>query len=371
MTSLIPKDISFNQNAVIFTNNDEDMSFQNGEYKVSSSSILNVKNDTFYAFDNNPNTYWSSNNSLNKDPNNKYKQDAYNGFVPSSYIGAGTYDTYWKTMSNNKQYLGEWIQIKLPYSSYLAEYSILSKQFPRQFHLFGSKDGTTWELLDSQSLNKDYSNSSTPTSFKVKTILQFNHYRLVISQLFSGTTSSITELKLFGNRNVLVNLKSLEKSENFDNYSNYNSSYNTKINSQYYSNTTNYNSMEYKPFSKFDIVNQNKITENFTTLREPYTLQELGNKLNEYNKVNGNAITNYGNLVTGINNYFNTSNDLLNSSLYDYSGNILFLNNRKQTVKDALESDTTELASQQNNVFILGTMSLTILIIGTIMVLRN
>jgi len=87
--------------------------------------------------------------------------------------------------------------------------------------------------------------------------------------------------------------------------------------------------------------------------------------------VNGNAITNHGNLVTGINNYLTNSNNLLNSSLYDYSGNILFLNNGKPTIKDALESDTKELASQENNVFILGTMSLAILIIGTIMVLRN
>jgi hypothetical protein len=129
--------------------------------------------------------------------------------------------------------------------------------------------------------------------------------------------------------------------------------------------------MAYKPFSKFDEITINKINENFSTLREPYSIQELGSKLNEYNSVNGNAITNHGNLVTGINTYFNTSNNLLNSSLYDYSGNILFLNNGKPTVKDALESDTKELASQENNVFILATMSLTILIIGTIMVLRN
>jgi hypothetical protein len=368
MSSLIPEDISFNQNAILYNSENKDIFYQIGEYKVSSSSILNNKNDTFYAFDNNQNTFWTCNNSLNKDAELKYKQDSYNGFVPSSYIGGGTNETYWKTISNNKQYLGEWIQIKLPYSAYLAEYSIMSKQFPRQFYLLGSNDGSTWELIDSQSLNQDYSNSSSPIKFKVNTILQFNHYRLVISQLFNGTSASINEFKLFGNRNMLVNLKSLE---NYDNYSNYTGSYNSKINSQYNSNTTNYSSMAYKPFSKFDEITINKINENFSTLREPYTIQELGNKLNEYNSVNGNAITNHGNLVTGINNYLTNSNNLLNSSLYDYSGNILFLNNGKPTIKDALESDTKELASQENNVFILGTMSLAILIIGTIMVLRN
>lgn len=363
MTSLIPEDISFNKNYIMYNNDNKDLTYLNGEYIASSSSRFNEQESTFYAFDNNPNTFWMCKNTMNTVAKNKYIQEPYNGFIPSSYVGGGTDNTYWKTISNNKQYLGEWIQIKLPYSAYLEEYTILSKQFPRQFYLLGSNDGSTWELLDSQSLNKDYSNSSKPISFKVKTILQFNHFRLVISQLFSGTTASISEFNLFGNRNVLVNLKSFE---NFGNYTNYTTSYNTKLNSQYYSNTTNYNSMAYQPFSKFDVM-----TEQFTTLREPYTIQELGNKINSYNSVNDNAIANRGNLVTGINNYLTTSNNLLNSSLYDYSGNILFLNNGKQTMKDALESDTKELASQENNVVILGTISLAILIIGTVMVLRN
>lgn len=368
MSSLIPQDISFNQNAVLYNTDIKNLSYQNGEYKVSSSSIFNNKNDVYYAFDNNQNTFWKCNNSLNKDPLLKYKQDPYNGVVPSSYVGGGTTDTFWTTISNNKKYIGEWIQIQLPYSAYLAEYSILSKQFPRQFYLLGSKDGSIWELLDSQSLNDDYSNNSSPISFKVKTILQFNYYRLVISQLFNGTTASISELKLSGNRNVLVNIKSLE---NYDNYSIYTNSYNTKINSQYNSNISNYNSMEYKPFSKFDALTINKITEIFTTIREPYTIQDLNKQMNQYNSVSGNAVTNYGNLVTGINSYLTSSNNLLNSSLYDYSGNVLFLNNGKPTLQDALESDTTELASQENNVFILGTMSFAILFIATIMVLRN
>jgi len=369
MKSLIPEEINFNKPAVIFNNDKGDTDYLNGEYKASSSSIWNNQYDAFRAFDNKQNTGWVCNmNSLNKDAKNRYKQDPYNGFVPSSYIGSGSSETYWKTISNDKQYLGEWIQIKLPYSAYLAEYSIMSQEFPRQFHLLGSTDGSIWELLDSQSLNKDYSNSSSPISFRVNTILNFDHYRLVISQLFKRKIAVITELKLFGNRNVLDNLKSLE---NYDNYSNYTTTYDTKINSHYNSNTINHNLMEYKPFSKFDAITINKINENFTTLREPYTLQDLGNKLNEYNSLNGNAIVNYGNLVTGINSYLTSSNNLLNSSLYDYSGNILFLNNGKTTMKDALESDTKELASQENNVFILGTLSLAIFIIGTIVALRN
>jgi hypothetical protein len=378
MTSLIPKDISFNRNKVLVNEgSNKDLLYQNGEYSSSASSIINETNDAFKAFDNNPTTFWVCNNSLNINTETKYKQDSYNGFMPSSYIGGGSDDIYWKTIANNKQYVGEWIQIKLPYSSYLEKYSILSTQFPRKFHLLGSNDGTSWELLDSQTLDTDYSGKTTPTSFKVKTILKCNQYRLVISQLFNGTSASINEFNLYGNRNTLANLKSLNATETFSNYNNYTdytdyrSSYNTKINSQYYSNISKYNSMEYIPFSKFDVVDTNKITEQFASLREPLEINDMNIAINELNDKSNIANKNYGNLVSGINNYLYSKNELLNSSLYDYSGNILFLNNGKPTLKDALENDAKEFAVQENNVFILGSVSLAILLVGTYVILRN
>jgi hypothetical protein len=370
MASIIPKDISFNQSAIIINRDSNDVSqkdliYQNGEYKASASSIINEENAAFKAFDNNPETYWICNNPTTNNPELKYKQYSYNGFVPSSYVGGGTTETYWKTIADNKQYLGEWIQIKLPYSTYLAEYSILSKQFPRKFHLLGSNDGSSWQLLDSQTVETDYSNSATPTLFKVKTILKLNHYRLVISQLFNGTSASINEFKLFGNRNTLVNVKSMEQ---FSNYSNYTLSYNSQYNSQI---TPLKKSMEYKPFSKFDVVNTNQITENFTSLREPLELNNINIAINNLNDKSNIANKNYGNLVSGINEYLISNNNLLNSSLYDYSGNILFLNNGKPTLKDALENDTKEFAVQENNVFMLASISLAILLVGTYVVLRN
>lgn len=371
MTSLIPKDIIFNQNKVLVNQDlNTDLLYQNGEYIAYASSI-NDKYNVYNAFDNNPNTFWVCNSSLNINTEPKYNQDPYNGFVPSSYIGGGTDETYWKTIANTKQYVGEWIQLELPYSSYLEEYSILSTQFPRKFHLLGSKDGSSWELLDSQTLEDDYSNKSTPTSFKVKTIFKFNRYRLVISQLFSGTTVSINELKLFGNRNKLANLKSMETFANYNDYTDYGTSYNTKINSQYYSNISKFNSMEYKPFSKFDIVDTNKIIENFASLREPLESNNINVAINDLNDKSNIANKNYGNLVSGINEYLYSRNELLNSSVYDYSGNILFLNNGKPTLKDALETDTKEFAMQENNLFILGSVSLAILLVGTYVILRN
>jgi hypothetical protein len=49
----------------------------------------------------------------------------------------------------------------------------------------------------------------------------------------------------------------------------------------------------------------------------------------------------------------------------------LFLNNGNPTLKDALENDTKEFAVQENNVFMLGSISLAILLVGTYVVLRN
>ena len=111
MASLIPKDISFNQSAIIINRDSNDISqkdliYQNGEYKASASSIINEENAAFKAFDNNPDTYWICNNPTTNNPELKYKQYSYNGFVPSSYVGGGTTETYWKTIADNKQYLG-------------------------------------------------------------------------------------------------------------------------------------------------------------------------------------------------------------------------------------------------------------------------
>jgi hypothetical protein len=41
------------------------------------------------------------------------------------------------------------------------------------------------------------------------------------------------------------------------------------------------------------------------------------------------------------------------------------------SLKDALENDTKEFAVQENNVFMLGSISLAILLVGTYVVLRN
>jgi hypothetical protein len=156
--------------------------------------------------------------------------------------------------------------------------------------------------------------------------------------------------------------------EQFSNYSNYTLSYNSQYNSQI---TPLKKSMEYKPFSKFDVVNTNQITENFTSLREPLELNNINIAINNLNDKSNIANKNYGNLVSGINEYLISNNNLLNSSLYDYSGNILFLNNGKPTLKDALENDTKEFAVQENNVFMLASISLAILLVGTYVVLRN
>ena len=376
MSSLIPLDISFNNNTILVDKDEndsknKDILYQNGEYKTVASSSISTINSPFKAFDNKPDTYWQCDTSSNKTAVIKYSQDPYNGYLPSSYVGGGTDKTNFITFADKKQYLGEWIQINLPYSTYLVEYKILSKNFPRKFHLFGSNDGSSWSLMDSKTINTDYSNSASSISFKVKSILKFNHFRLVISQLFSGTVASINQFELFGSQDVLSNLKSLETFSNCNDCNHYNSSYNTKITSQYYSNTLQYNSMAYKPFSKFDVIDTNNIIENFTSLREPLELQDVNVAINDFNDKSNIANKNYGNLVTGINNYLINRNELINTSLYDYSGNILFINNGKPTMKDGLESDTKEFVMQENNILILGSISLAFLLIGTYVILRN
>jgi hypothetical protein len=69
---------------------------------------------------------------------------------------------------------------------------------------------------------------------------------------------------------------------------------------------------------------------------------------------------------------YNVLKSVLMSSEYDYSGNrLLYLNDEKPKTVDALQSDVNEYAIQEKNVFIIGSISMAILVLGSIMFLRN
>jgi len=377
---VIPPPDSFTNNTIYVNNlTDADKSFQNGLYLATCSSYSDSSHNAFHSFDGSSNTYWRSgaiNGNLNSE-SKTYLRAAYNGMVPSSFVG-GSDTLYWNTLVGNEKYYGEWIQIQIPYSVYLAEYSITSANFPRKFVFLGSNDGFTWTLLDKQSLTSAPSADST-ISYIAKSIIKYSYFRLVISQLFQGTTTTITELNIKGNNNLLLNIKPTESFSNM-NYQSYNEQ---KLTSTEYISSVKMpcgSCGGYKPYSNYEILSVNRLVENFDDhgfvagnvdniqTKQIQPLSQIINDTRQLNtKVNQNINNISGNLVS-----YNVLKSVLMSSNYDYSGNtLLYVNDEKPKTVDALQSDVNDYAIQEKNVFIIGSISMAILVLGSIMFLRN
>jgi len=378
---VIPPPDSFTSNTIYVNNlNDADKSFQNGIYLATSSSYFDASHNAFNAFDGSSNTFWQSGDisgNLNNE-NIRYTRSAFNGLVPSSFVGGGNDTLFWSTFVGNEKYYGEWIQIQLPYSVYLAEYSITSANFPRKFTFLGSNDGLTWVLLDKQSLTSS-PNTDSNIKYVAKSIIKYSYFRLVISQLFQGTTATITELNIKGNNNLLLNIKPTESFSNM-NYQFYNEN---KISSTEYISSFNMpcgSCGGYKPYSSYEVLSVNKLIENFddhgfvagnvgnTQIMKIQPLNQIINDTTQLNtKVNQNMNNISGNLVS-----YNVLKSVLMSSNYDYSGNtLLYLNDEKPKTVDALQTDVNDYAIQEKNVFIIGSISMAILVLGSIIFLRN
>lgn len=342
----LPDNYIINQNTIKADWYSGDNEFRNGTYIISSSSYK-TGYDAYKLIDASNNVYWSSGviNSDNNIANSKYINNPYDNSIPASFIG-GEYDTtkntYWKTTANNTQnntidIYGEWVQFQLPYKIYLTKYIIKPvidyiNQVPYKFALLCSNDGIKWTVLD---IRTNPGNNLIYT-FKTNSILKCNYYRLVISQVKGSTNEkipvSIQGIELYGTNNII------NSTEMFMNYSPY-------------SNSIPCGSCGIKAYSKNEMISTNKILENFQMEREPFSLT-------------GNVDLNNTILYQQGNSFITKRNDLLNNSLYDYSGNILYKNNGVPTLKDGLQDDVTEYSTQEKNVFILGTISIAIVAIG-------
>jgi hypothetical protein len=339
----LPDNYIVNQNVIKAVWYSGDNSFRNGTYIISSSSYKK-EHEAYNLIDERDNTYWSSGvvNSDNNIANVIYKNNPYDNAIPASFIGGEnnlTKSTYWKTTASNVQnnsidIYGEWIQIQLPYDIYVTKYIIkpldeYTNQTPYKFALLSSNDGIKWNVLDIRTAPTSY-------TFKANSVLKCNYYRLVISQV-NGSTNvqipvSIQGIELYGTNNII------NSTEPFMNYSPY-------------SNSIPCSSCSIKAYSKNEIISTNKILENFQMEREPFSLT-------------GNVDLNTGILYEHGNAFITKRDDLLNNSLYDYSGNILYKNNGVPTLADGLQDDVTEYSTEEKNVFILGTISIAIVAVG-------
>ena len=122
----------------------------------------------------------------------------------TSYIG-----TYSTLLTNGTEYEGEWIQIKLPAPIIITSYEIFARtaikdRAPSSFKVLGSNNGISWDEIDDQRVNAEYSNKRfTPTSYTTP----YLYYRLAMSRNFKREIDwlNIIEWAIYGNEQITSN----------------------------------------------------------------------------------------------------------------------------------------------------------------------
>ena len=333
--TITPTSIPFTQNLLnINDKTDKDLLVMNGKYTVSSSSQLSNDQSAYNVFNGTTDTPWISALKNASD----YTQDPYdNKHTISKYVGGGNDSTFWRTsIGNGKINIdGEWIQIELPNPIILVSYSILvysakeygnGNNFPKVFFILGSNDGTKWSVVDQQHINNFPADISKPVSFNVYTPKKFKIFRIVFHQLFNGHAVSISQINMFGSTRIVVN------EEPFSIIGN------SIISPTILRNMSSIN--DFMPYDKYE----NSYTSTITTK----TIETMDNQT---------TYTNTYNLLTTNDKYKN-----------DYLGNIR--SDKNKTFKDGITEDSKTILIQQNNMFILATLTVAFLTLGAIVISR-
>lgn len=379
LITISPIPENFNSNINNITQFSGDNSFKNGAYVASSSSYSDENSLAFNAFNQNSTSCWiSSNIGSNGTP--KYITGPYNGVVPSTYIGGGSQKTTFKTIVDGKNIFGEWLQLEIPYKICLLNYSILcclsktknsSVFIPRIFYLVGSNDGIKWDFIDHRYLTVAPTNLSEALNYNINTPVMYRYFRLIIKQLFTGSYAQICQFNMKGYRRIITNSAEPFVTEK-----------NISKNSipTHLAEIMN-NSLNFKPFntinnsySKFtpEDDHNEQAEEHHDDEEEHHNDEEEAEETienfnaSDYNGMVNGIDTNYDNLDENITSYENLKDKLNSDTKYDYSGNSFNYNNKNKTLVDGLNDDVNLMLTKENNIFILGSLTVAILVIGTI-----
>jgi hypothetical protein len=146
-----------------------------GNYVLSSSPEGNSGSThghyTYMAFNRSNGDYAVSYNAVIN-----YYTNANNSYTGPSF-----------TSASGSNYYGEWIQLEIPQSVVLKQYSITAPgisyaRAPNIFTLLGSSDNTTWNLIDTQTgvswtanQTKTFTLSTPPLAYKYFRVVLFKH----------------------------------------------------------------------------------------------------------------------------------------------------------------------------------------------------
>ena len=199
----IPKNIITSNITNAFGINTEDKYgySPNGTYIITASS--NIR-EAYKAFDNNSNTGWQCSGVYNGYINDPYAVDKHCAYIGDRGSGANYYKTkviYSNLNDDNStnDSMGEWLQIQIPFSFYLVNYTISIPQggnFPIKYTILGSNDGISWYYVDIVNFNKDSNNLSDKTKIttSINSIFKYSYYRLIINEIKPYTDNRIIKI---------------------------------------------------------------------------------------------------------------------------------------------------------------------------------
>jgi hypothetical protein len=161
-----------------------------GSYTANCSSFYSASanEQPWRCFDKNNNGSWWTTATVSYTPGS------------GAYIGS----TYSTTISSSA-YLGEWVQIQMPFAILLTSYTIYNAsnwnaRAPQNFKLAGSNDGTIWTLIDTQTGITSWASSTTSLTFTPSSQTNaYTYFRLCVN-VTNGQDSylSIGELIING-----------------------------------------------------------------------------------------------------------------------------------------------------------------------------
>ena len=348
----------------------------NGKYIVTASSFANNTTMPYMVFNGSDDNYWQCDYKNSPElniPKKKnyptYTSDPFNGKSPSTYQGGGEQTNTWTTNVGNVSLLGEWLQIKLPYSIFLYNYTIktpqftLNSTFPKRFTVLGSNNGSVWDYVDQQNVKTPVSNTSPSRLYNINTTKAYSYYRLVISEMPNEAKSVIINQWNLNGVTTLTPNPSYKTNESFITLSRWmdvSKWSDVKEGFEDYGYTPS-NMIPYTTASQFksDVIENQvgpmiKVSQDYSTslLNVDTKYTTIGNNIND--------ITN--NNKTGIRDV------MMNNQMYDFSGSVLNIDRPYKTVVDAQIEDIDSMISNANTVYILGSITLVTLLIFSVII---
>jgi hypothetical protein len=304
---------------------------------------------------------------------------------PSSFSYTGSATTQ---MMDNKVIKGAYVEFTMQPSIYLSKYK-LSGTNVKSFLLLSSLRNLNksnieygWTIIDIQRIDKSDNNfENNQFMFNVTSYEKSDKFRIVILELFtvgnfSGSVAAyINKLHVYGSHDIISETTPPTTTTNgFTTINDEKKTYQIYIPREM-SNKTSFapfSILDEKPFIPPHINKQLTLIEGLG-FSEPENSRMLQthNLHSDYVRAADTIDDNALSITNKLSEYASIKRNILNISENDYlATDIPFYNKKRPTLHDGMQDDLKTMILIQNNVYILGTITMALLLIGTITLIR-